>query len=69
MDPVIKIPMCLCLISVKPHFNPLRFGVEKDGDGETEGETEGAGLRYKCFTSTTLGNTYYGDCKLSGTVI
>lgn len=69
MDLVIKILMCLCLIFVKLYFNFFRFGVEKDGDGEIEGEIEGVGFRYKCFTFIILGNIYYGDCKFLGIVI
>lgn len=65
MDPLVAIPRCLCLISAKLRFTPL------DLEGPEGGEEGPDGRRASplCFTSTTSDNIYYGDCKLSGTVI
>lgn len=41
-------------------FNPIRLGVGQKREGQTEGEYP----HCKCFTSTTLDDIYYGNCKL-----
>ena len=71
MDSFIKIPRSLCLILWSCILTLLDWSRERERGRDRESKRKG--LRecpqLKCFTSTTLGNNYYGDCKLSGTVM